>query len=327
MNAIEAYVLEEERTTRQEVCDLRDPAQETDGAAKEFAPAAAVHEGRHDQQPYHELFLPSGHDSYLKPIVFGEGMDYVECHLYYRTHEAQAKGGVLSRQQQQRGRRKEGKTQDQSEHRLRWFGAVGNSSDSSAIRPIIRRHNNQQASTPRRRVKEPCSPKSFRRSGLLRRCSFTAYPADPRLALDSSDHGENTHNALFQRSQSVRDVGNRKSSCQHVTFQRHVEVHTIDAVCDIPYEVRRALWMSRSEMMQSIQEAATRAWEEQRAKHSADFARFFLVNEDEDEEEERSDDGELEDISDFFQQEETEDEEEFMSGLVWQPKRSRKARG
>ena len=323
MNAIEAYVLEEERTTHQVCDDLRDPAQDSDGEAQQQF-AVNDEQRRHHDQQYHELFWPPGNDtSYLKPIVFGDGMDYAECHLYYRTHEAQAKGGVLTRRQQGRMMAGNARPSVQSEHRLRWFSSAGKSSDTTGLRPIIRRRNNHQSSPKKRQ--EPCSPRSSRRSGLLRRCSFTvAHPAD-RLG-DSSGHGENTtRDSLFPRSQSVRDVGHRKSSSPRVTFQRHVEVHTIDAVRDIPYEVRRALWMSRSEMLQSIQKAASRAWEEQRAKQSADFARLFPMEEDD--EEERSDDEEIGDENDVFKEEEMKDEEEFMSGLVWQPKRSRKARG
>ena len=284
---MDAYVREEECITSQACCDRRDPAQDDHRESKQAVNEQQLWTGR-DQ--YHELFLPSGHERYLKPIVFGDGMDYLECDLYYQTREAQANGGVL--------RRRRSSWVDSST-RNNCF--AGKSIHADVVKPTFR----QSCST--RKLQKSMIPNSSKRSCLLRRYSFTASPTDHLMDGAKQDV---TVAPPFSRSQSVRDDGNPP----RVTFQHHVEVQTIDPIQDIPCEVRRALWMSKKEMWQAIQEEAVRAWEEQRANQSAEFARLFPMEKDD--EDARSDDSVFDCVNDVFEQEELEDEEEFMSGLL-----------
>lgn len=367
MNAIEVYILEEEGTNQAcgacpGGCEKDDDLLLVEGAKIDHHTAISSSSSSNNNRgssssSYHETFLPVGHTTFMQPIIFGDGMDYAECHLYYQTREAQTKGGVLRRQ-----RRDDNTTaapsigttmrrlSDWNNHdgsALKAAAATNKPGASVAdpkkvVKPILRYNNNkpkklQQHHTESRTStlgfdEDPCSPRKIvnnslrKSSALLRRCSFSEYPADlvfdargPDACGDGSDNGDENCSAHHRRSQSVRHIIGGPSRCSQperprVSFHDRVEVHTIDPVADIPYETRRKLWMTKLEMLQALRDAALRQWEEERARQSAEFARLFPMEDDDDD-----DDDDYNEVDcpafDFFNQEELDDEDEYMGGI------------
>jgi len=362
MNAIEAYVREEEEGTIQACAG----APSCRGGGEDADTLLRVEEVNVDRDAtissrgnnnrgssstsYHELYLPAGHETYMQPIIFGDGMDYAECNLYYQTREAQTKGGVLRRQ-----RHDYETTAAPATMRLRRLSAWDSHGSAAVtvaattktadpkkvIKPIIRYNNNNntkpknmqqqhQSSGSTLSGGDPWSPRKIVHnnlqmcSALPRRCSFSELPADSVL-LDArevycssggSSGDENGFAFCQRRSQSVRHImlgaaasSQHQPAAQRVSFQERVMVHTIDPVADIPYETRRNLWMTKLEMLQALQDAAFREWVEERARQSAEFARLFPLEDDED------NDNEVDGGMELFDQEEMDDEDEFMQGI------------
>jgi hypothetical protein len=164
---------------------------------------------------YHYLYLQKHGTEFMMPIIFEDGMDFIECELYYASTKSQLSGGALRRLQSQQQRRS-----SVQELEATFVDAL-----PSCIRRSKRTKQNvkDQMQTPRRR------------------CSFGGLP-------ESGD----MEPALI-RSNSMR-IDFRVDETR-VSFEEYVQVVTIHPVNEYPPDVRSKMWMSREEMTDSMTRA------------------------------------------------------------------------
>lgn len=189
------------------------------------------------RQRYHELFLQRGSVKILRPIMFQDGMDFVACELYYGNIAAQKKGGTLRRSSQSQTRRPP----------VRESSFKVMSPDCPA--PILRKQRQGK------------KVESQLRESMARRCSFSG--TLPEM------NDKSSASTILTRSNSLHDLG---AAAPRVSFHETVQVITVHPLSEIPREVRAKLWMSRSEMMSSIRDAAIADMEEQLAKRDFEVA-------------------------------------------------------
>jgi hypothetical protein len=202
----------------------------------------------YQEQQYHELYLQRQGMEFEMPVLFEDGMDYVECELYYyATQQQSPKPSALvallapvtprtttlplrpldnccsSPEQQPSSTNKQDST-------------ITSSSLVSCMRRPRRRASMVDTTPPLR---------GHRSDQMVRRCSFSCMP--PLLLRE-----ESRRNCLV-RSHSMEDL----SSFQKVGFEEYVQVVTIHSAADYPDDVRSSMWMSRQEMNRSMRRGTT----------------------------------------------------------------------
>ena len=167
---------------------------------------------------FHEFYLQQGGIEYMTPIVFEDGMDFVECNLYYASIESQQAGGSF------RG------TGWQRERQSRIYDAKDLS--HSNLRSCLRK------STASKKEGETKLSKS-----QVRRCSFGGFPELKNASYDMPP---------MLKASSSRELDECKA---RVDFEEYVQVVTIYHVDDLPFDVRSQMWLSKQEMVQGVRRA------------------------------------------------------------------------
>jgi hypothetical protein len=195
---------------------------------------------------YHEFYLQRDGMEFFLPILFEDGMDYVECEYYY-----------ASIQQQQSGNNSSSKKRSSPLQR----GILPPISSKLALQQqqetqgkllcsCIRSGNNK-----RLRSAPSEEDPTFSDRTAVRRCSFSGMPQLSSQAIPT-----------LTRSQSWQHLSDLSRHRHHnhrgVGFEKHVRVVTIYPATDYPDDMRRSLWMSREEMTHNMRRATR-----QREKH------------------------------------------------------------
>jgi hypothetical protein len=225
-----------------------------------------------DDEPFHELYLPqtSGLE-FIMPILFEDGMDYVECELYYAAHqgssgaakaptnasptrvvplrrplkesfsssaaaEAQELQSIL-RSRGRRGSLEATAVRRTSPTTAATTAAPAGPADSTP--PLTTTSSTTSTTTDMKpRKRRHCSyPVAVRRCSFSGTGSLRATLVRPAAPLSRS----RSHDELDM-------IG--------VSFQEYVQVVTIPTVLDYPDEVRSSIWMSQQEMRESMKQAS-----------------------------------------------------------------------
>jgi hypothetical protein len=141
-------------------------------------------------QDYHSLYLQQHGLEFMMPILFEDGMDFVECELYYASINAQLSGGA-PRRSQFRSQRRAG---------LQDLRTDANGAPLSCIR------ESNRAKKSERRVDPP----------VVRRCSFSGLPG-----LADSDMG-------LPRSKSQRALRDLESRVSFEEYVQVVTIHRVE---------------------------------------------------------------------------------------------------
>jgi hypothetical protein len=223
-----------------------------------------------DDEPFHELYLPqtSGME-FIMPILFEDGMDYVECELYYAAHQAgsgAAKAPTnaspttvvpLRRPLKESFSSSAAAEAQELPSILRSRGrrgsleatAVGRTNSTAATTAAPAGPAN---STPPLTTTSSTSSTTNMKPKKRRHCS------DPVAVRRCSFSGTGSLRATL-----VRPAASMSRSRSHdelemigVSFQEFVQVVTIPTVLDYPDEVRSSIWMSQQEMRESMKQAS-----------------------------------------------------------------------
>jgi hypothetical protein len=226
--------LEEERskdTFAEQDCTLAC----SEGVPEEYT-KSLINEGK-KKRKFHRYYLQRGGIEFMTPIMFEDGMDYMECEQYYTTLNSQCNGGALHRPHP-------------SCHRcatVEELRSKAQGKPSSCLLPAkhtIATTNATTESTHPRLV----SP---------RRCSFSGIPGFAH-----------SPSRTLERSSSQKRLADVTS---HVSFDEQVKVVTIYRANDYPPEVRSKLWMTRGELLHN----AKRAWMEQQQQQEPKDAKIL----------------------------------------------------
>ena len=183
------------------------------------------------------------------PILFEDGMDYVECELYYASIQSSFPSAYRKHQQQHQWLRKARQQQQQrirspSEQVQAKLKSCIRKRDASSRIPSSSSLNTSTTQLQHRlRLDRPA----------MRRCSFSGMPKLPNAATEESSALMPSRALLLQRSNSMEDLMDVAQN--HVGFEEYVQVVTIYPAEDYPDEVRAAMWMSREEMSTSMRRA------------------------------------------------------------------------
>jgi hypothetical protein len=214
-----------------------------EGEQKAPAPPCSHNKGsssrsKGSRAKFHDLYLQKGGIAFLSPILFEDGMDYVECRQYYDSIQSQhARSGTndLRSKQQRRTSLRE----------LEHLVADCNSS-------VRRSRRNDRQKTEL--------------NGTLRRCSFSGLTE----SFDMNNSGDSGMPNTLVRSSSQRDL---IESTPHVRFEECVQVVTIYSAVDYPPNVRTNIWMSRKEMSLCMRRALAEKVAQQKKKKAKELAR------------------------------------------------------
>ncbi|EEC51895.1 predicted protein [Phaeodactylum tricornutum CCAP 1055/1] len=179
------------------------------GGGDSLAGSCGTHKQDQDEDGYSSMYFQREGLEYMTPILFEDGMDFVECSFYYLCRKSQDSGGVLYRE---RRRCQPRATTEQLTH-------MDNAQPSPCIRRPFRFHSFPSLVTDIQ----------------ARRCSFSGIP----------DLGNNNSDSQLIRSNSMRSL---RDQVARVSFEEYVQVVTIRAAHDYPEDVRSGLWISREEM-------------------------------------------------------------------------------
>ena len=195
---------------------------------------------------FHELYLQQGGLSFDVPISFEDGMDYVECELYYAAQQDAHKPGPPVASPMLTPSPRSAMLKPFS--RKRPQSCKDPESDDANLPSCIR--------PPSANNKGGCSswspkPKSKRKLSQ-RRCSFSGMPPIGRPQV--------------QRSMSHEDVLTMEAK---VCFAESVSVVTIPTAYDYPEDIRSNMWMTRKELNKSMRRAMAENYrkKQQRRNH------------------------------------------------------------
>jgi len=182
---------------------------------------------------------------FTTPIFFEDGMDYIECQLYYGLLDSQHKGGVLRRLRLERHR-----------------------PDGGLMTPIL------QSCLRRPKRGSPRKSEDFPVGGPprkpMRRCSFTGTPVT---------HTEDSFVGAASLSHLLLSTDDLQLSLPDsrpkVGFFEFAQVWTVPTRADL-FHLRSELWMSRLEMQTSMRNAGA---------NGGGNAEFWMNEADEDEHE------------------------------------------
>lgn len=198
------------------------------GGGDSLAGSCGTHKQDQDEDGYSSMYFQREGLEYMTPILFEDGMDFVECSFYYLCRKSQDSGGVLYRE---RRRCQPRATTEQLTH-------MDNTQPSPCIRRPFRFHSFPSLVTDIQ----------------ARRCSFSGIP----------DLGNNNSDSQLIRSNSMRSL---RDQVARVSFEEYVQVVTIRAAHDYPEDVRSGLWISREEMAKGVRSAMANQECEQRKRH------------------------------------------------------------
>jgi hypothetical protein len=191
------------------------------------APSAASEE-------YHEFYLQREGMEFFLPILFEDGMDFVECEYYYASIQQHCTKKRSIRQQQ---------TTHSSPISSSKWATLNQPKTQGKLASCIRRSDNHK----RLRSSSSCSNEKKKKDPMLieldravRRYSFSGMP---QLAQEIP---------TLTRSQSWQHLSENRAG---VGFEQHVRVVTIHQAMDYPEDVRRNMWMSREEMSSNMKRA------------------------------------------------------------------------
>jgi hypothetical protein len=240
------------------------------------------HDDDSSPQGFHELYLQRQGMEFAMPILFEDGMDYIECELYYAAHASTSSPtkrlSALHKQQQRQlllssmtsptnaksSTTSNNKTPMPSCIRRRRSSSSctnnndgSNSSNSSMGTCTYSESESSNNEDDPFGVLEHNNNNHHHRIPRTRRCSFAGMPllrtAMVELVDDNDDDDSSSPSSSsrpsFLRSQSWDDLK------RGVGFQEHVRVVTIHSAMDYPPEVRKNLWMSRRELSKSVRRA------------------------------------------------------------------------
>lgn len=197
---------------------------------------------------------------FTTPIFFEDGMDYIECQLYYGLLDSQHKGGVLRRLRLERHR-----------------------PDGALMTPILR------SCLRRPKRGSPRESDDFPVGGPprkpMRRCSFTGTPVTHTE--DSFDGAVSLSHLLLSTDDLQLNLPNSRP---RVGFFEFAQVLTVPTRADL-FHLRSELWMSRLEMQTSMRNAAA---------NGGGNAEFWMNEADEDEREHEQDNEQDEDEDDML---------------------------
>jgi hypothetical protein len=186
---------------------------------------------------YHELYLQREGMQFISPILFQDGMDYVECEYYYASI------------QQQSAKRKRSSRQKVVSP-ISYKRALQEETPGK-LASCIRRNKNKQMRSAPSNEKEPIAE-----DRAVRRYSFSGMP---QLSLEIP---------TMTRSQSWQHLSDL-SQHRGVGFEQHVRVVTIHQAMDYPEDVRRSMWMSREEMAGNMRRAMRQSQRQERPQHNS----------------------------------------------------------
>jgi hypothetical protein len=172
---------------------------------------------------FHSLYLQKDGLEFMTPIVFEDGMDFVECELYYASINSQETGGGF-------------------------HGSMGLKERPPCLRQVEHFHSKLISclKKPKRSMGQKVVSKR-----RLRRCSFGGLPKFEE-SIEAS--------AALPRANSTRSFIQHKP---RVAFEEYVQVVTIHPIDSLPLDVRSQMWMSRQEMLQGMRRAAMEERERQ----------------------------------------------------------------
>jgi len=142
-----------------------------------------------DDHMYHDLFLQQDGMEFMQPILFEDGMDFVECELYYQMINSQCCGGAPRRLKQQ----------DQRQTSPR---------DPQTTKPGALPSCIRKSKLTIKKDSQPTKP--------FRRCSFSGLPAR-----DESEYS-------VVRSNSLRGFQQQQPRVSFDEYVQVVTIHTID---------------------------------------------------------------------------------------------------
>jgi hypothetical protein len=175
---------------------------------------------------FHDLYLQKHAFEFMMPILFEDGMDYVECELYYASITSQISygGSILRRARNPQPRRAT-------------LEELREGSRQGVLLPCIRKSRLSKRQQPR--------------SGpVIRRCSFSGMPQlDDVIPLT--------------RSNSMEKLLNDEP---RVAFEEYVSVVTIYPAEEYPEDIKSSIWMSREEMSNCMRRAMVEEMREQRER-------------------------------------------------------------
>jgi hypothetical protein len=177
-------------------------------------------------EEYHEFYLQREGMEFLLPILFEDGMDFLECECYYASiQQEQSPKNRPTRPQKILSPISFRRTLQQQENQQGKLSSCIRTSGS----------NNKGLRSAPSNEKEP-----IKADRSVRRYSFSTMP--------ELSQGIPT----LTRSQSWQDLSDVS---HHVGFEQHVRVVTIYEAMDYPEDVRRSMWMSREEMSSNMRRA------------------------------------------------------------------------
>jgi hypothetical protein len=233
------------------------------------------------QEEFHELYLQRQGMEFAMPILFEDGMDYIECELYYAAHSSTPSPtkrlSALHKQHQRQLLLSStiSPSKSSSNSSSQKSPSPNNNNKKPQLSSCIRRRrsfssttmsnsSNHSSSSSSSGVNYSESESSTNEDDLFgilehkhnnnncfqhhhtpqtRRCSFAGTPLLLKVEQDPSPRPS------FLRSQSCDDLK------RSVGFQKYVQVVTIHSAMDYPPDVRKNLWMSRRELSQSVRRA------------------------------------------------------------------------
>jgi hypothetical protein len=269
--------MKEEEAEGEEYQDDAHQGQEDQDPAESADNVDDVHVDDDDDEPFHELYLlpqTSGME-FLVPILFEDGMDSVECELYYAAHQgssgaakaptnasptsvvplrrplkesfsssAAAEAQELPSILRSRGRRG---SLEATAFRRTFSPAAATTAapagPADSTPPLTTARTSTTCTTASTTTRKPKKRRHCSDPVAVRRCSFSGIGS--------------------LRATLFRPVASMSRSRSHdelemigVSFQEYVQVVTIPTVLDYPDEVRSSIWMSQQEMRESMKQAS-----------------------------------------------------------------------